>query len=112
MRRSPFGPAKPCHVGFRPGLIEEDETPGVDEPLIAPPARSMAAYVPTILLARNERLFLNVTPILEETAHHRGLGFDASLGPKAITESLKRDIRLLSPRRLENSRCGMSLEAR
>ena len=58
--------AKPCHVGFRPGLIEEDETPGVDEPLIGPPARAMAAYVPAILLARDERLFLNVTPILRK----------------------------------------------
>jgi hypothetical protein len=58
--------AKPCHVGFRPGLVEEDETPGVDEPLIGSPARAMAAYVPAILLARDEGLFLNVTPILRK----------------------------------------------
>jgi hypothetical protein len=58
--------AKPRQVGFRPGLVEEDETPGVDEPLIGPPARAMATYVPAILLARDEGLFLNVTPILRK----------------------------------------------
>src|SRR5271154_525078 len=58
--------AKPCHVGFRPGLIEEDETPGVDKPLIGPPARAMAADVAAILLARDQGLFLNVTPILRK----------------------------------------------
>ena len=58
--------AKPCHVGFRPGLIDEDQTPGVNEPLIGSPARAMAAYVLAILLARDEGLFLNVTPILRK----------------------------------------------
>jgi hypothetical protein len=56
--------AKPRQVGFRPGLVEEDETPGVDEPLIGPPARAMAAYVPAILLARDERLLWNGPPLL------------------------------------------------
>jgi hypothetical protein len=58
--------AKPCHIGLRPGLIDEDEAPGVDEPLIGAPARSMTAYVPAVALARDERLFLNVTPILRK----------------------------------------------
>jgi len=56
--------AKPGHVGLRPGLIDEDQTPGIDEPLVGAPARAMAAYVRAILLAREEGLFLNVTPIL------------------------------------------------
>ena len=34
----------------------------------------------------------------EEAAHHRGVGFDAPLGRKAIAESLKRHVRLLGPR--------------
>src|SRR5206468_2396001 len=46
--------AKPGHVGLCPGLIDEDQTPGIDEPLIGAPARSMAAYVRAILLARDE----------------------------------------------------------
>jgi len=58
--------AKPCHVGLRPRLIDEDETPGIDQPLIGPPARAMAAYARAILLARDEGLFLNVTLILRK----------------------------------------------
>jgi hypothetical protein len=30
--------------------------------------------------------------IVEETAHHRGVGFDPSLGRKAIAERLKRNV--------------------
>jgi hypothetical protein len=37
----------------------------------------------------------------KEAAHHRGVGFDPSLGPKAIAQNLKRDVRLLSPRGLQ-----------
>ena len=55
--------AKAGHVGLRPGLVDEDQAPGIDEPLIGSPARAMAAYVRAILLARDEGLFLNVTPI-------------------------------------------------
>ena len=58
--------AKPGQVGLRPGLIDEDRTPGIDEPLIGAPARAMAADVRAILLARDEGLFLNVTPILRK----------------------------------------------
>ena len=61
------GPAaKPCHVGLRPSLIDEHQTPGVDEPLIGAPARAVTVYVPAILLARDKGLFLNVTPILRK----------------------------------------------
>ncbi|HZZ24069.1 MAG TPA: hypothetical protein VFE60_16475, partial [Roseiarcus sp.] len=31
----------------------------------------------------------------KEAAHHRGVGFDPSLGRKAIAEGLKRDVRFL-----------------
>ena len=58
--------AKPCHVGLCPGLINEDEAPGVDEPLIGAPSFAVAAYVAALLLARDKRLFLNVTPILRK----------------------------------------------
>ena len=34
-------------------------------------------------------------------AHHRGVGFDPSLGRKAIAQSLKRDVRFLGPRGLQ-----------
>ena len=74
-RRSPFSaqPRRPCpcwssstppREGGR--FIDEDQTPGINVPLIGPPARAMAAYVPAIRFARDERLFLNVTPILRK----------------------------------------------
>jgi hypothetical protein len=37
----------------------------------------------------------------KEAAHHRGVGFDPSLGRKAIAQSLKRDVRFLGPRGLQ-----------
>ena len=58
--------AKPCHVGLRPGLIDEDQTPGINVPLVGAPARAMAAYVLAILFTRDEGLFLTVTPILRK----------------------------------------------
>ena len=51
------------HVGLGPGLVDEDEARGIDTALVGFPARSMAAYVRTVLFARNERLFFSVTPI-------------------------------------------------
>jgi hypothetical protein len=54
--------AQPGHVGFRPGLVDEHQSPGIDAALIGSPARAMAAYVRAVLLARVKRLFLNVTP--------------------------------------------------
>ena len=37
----------------------------------------------------------------KEAAHHRGVGFDPSLGRKAIAQRLKRDVRFLGPRGLQ-----------
>src|SRR5271154_1382508 len=54
--------AQAGHVGFRPGLVDEPQSPGIDAALIGPPTRAMAAYVRAVLLARDKRLFLNVTP--------------------------------------------------
>jgi hypothetical protein len=51
------------HVRFRPGFVDEDQALGIDEALVGSPARPMALYVRPILFARNQRLFLNVTPI-------------------------------------------------
>jgi hypothetical protein len=55
-----------------------------------------------ILLARDEGLFFerHADPV-KEAAHHRGVGFDPSLGRKAIAEGLKRDVRFLGPHGLE-----------
>ena len=58
--------AKPCHIGLRPGLIDEDQTSGINVPLVGAPARAMAAYVRAILFTRDEGLFLTVTPILRK----------------------------------------------
>jgi hypothetical protein len=61
---SPWRPAAQAgHIGLRPGFIDEDQPPGVDEPLIASPSFAVATYVRAILLARDEGLFLSVTPI-------------------------------------------------
>src|ERR1700678_1970723 len=54
--------AQAGHVGFRPRLVDEHQSPGIDKALIGPPTRAMAAYVRAVLLARDKRLFLNVTP--------------------------------------------------
>ncbi len=58
--------AQPGHVGLGPGLVDEHQSPGIDAALIGSPARAMAAYVRAVLLARDEGLFLNVTPILRK----------------------------------------------
>jgi hypothetical protein len=51
------------HVGFGPGLVDKDEAGGIDEALTGSPSSAVAAYVGAILLARDEGLFLSVTPI-------------------------------------------------
>ena len=55
--------AQAGHIGLRPRFIDEHQAPGVDEPLIGSPSFAVAAYVRAILLARDEGLFLTVTPI-------------------------------------------------
>ena len=68
-RRSPFGSLQPrslVMLVFVQGLIDEDQTPGINAPLVGAPARAMAAYVRAILFTRDEGLFLTVTPILRK----------------------------------------------
>ena len=61
---SPWRPAAQAgHIGLRPGFIDEDQPPGVDEPLIGSPSFAVATYVRAILLACDKGLFLTVTPI-------------------------------------------------
>jgi hypothetical protein len=49
---SPWRPAAQAgHIGLGPGFIDEDQPPGVDEPLIGSPSFAVATYVRTILLA-------------------------------------------------------------
>jgi hypothetical protein len=61
----------------------------------------MAADVRAVLLARDKRLFFKRdAQTAKEPAHHRGVGFDAALGPKALAQRGKRDVRLLGPRSL------------
>ena len=61
---SPWRPAAQAgHIGFRPGFIDEDQPPGVDELLIGSPSFAVATYVGAILLACDKSLFLTVTPI-------------------------------------------------
>ena len=63
----PLAPWRPAaqagHIGLGPGFIDEDEPPGVDEPLIGSPSFAVPTYVRAILLACDEGLFLTVTPI-------------------------------------------------
>ena len=63
--RSPFGaqPRRRVILVFGPGLVDEDQPPGIDEPLIGSPSFAVATYVRAILLARDKGLFLTVTPI-------------------------------------------------
>ena len=54
--------AQAGHVGFRPRLVDEHQSPGIDKALIGLPTRAMAAYVRAVLLARDKLSPLNVTP--------------------------------------------------
>src|ERR1700722_7712328 len=51
--------------------------------------------------ARRGSFFKRHANLAKEAAHHRGVGFDPSLGRKAIAKSLKRDVGLLGPRGLQ-----------
>ena len=46
-----------------PGFVDEDQSLGIDETLIGSPSFAVGADVWAILLARDEGLFLTVTPI-------------------------------------------------
>ena len=46
-----------CHVGFRPGLVDEDEALGVEPSLILLPPRPEAGDVRTLLLAWQHAFF-------------------------------------------------------
>jgi hypothetical protein len=63
----PLAPWRPAtqarHIGLRPGFIDEDQPPGVGEPLTGSPSFAVATDVRAILLACDKRLFLAVTPI-------------------------------------------------
>jgi hypothetical protein len=50
-----------------PGLVDEHQSRRIDALLMASPAPAMALYVRTILLARDKRLFLSVTPMRRKT---------------------------------------------
>jgi hypothetical protein len=57
----PLAPRRPAaqagHIGLGPGFIDEDQPPGVDEPLIGSPSFAVATYVRAILLACDKGLF-------------------------------------------------------
>jgi hypothetical protein len=60
--RCPAAQAGP--IVLRPGFIDEDEAPGIDDSLIGAPARAMAANVRAILLALDEGSLWNGPPLL------------------------------------------------
>ena len=50
-------PVGPRHVGLGPGLVDEDQTPGIDPSLIALPALAPPRYVRPVLLAGQHAFF-------------------------------------------------------
>ena len=52
----------PCHVGGRPGLVDEDQLVGVEIELAVEPLLATEQDVGTILLRRVAGLFLRVIP--------------------------------------------------
>ena len=57
----PFTSAAPAvgagHIGFRPSLVDENETPGINAILIAPPLFPPTGHVASILLAGQHAFF-------------------------------------------------------
>jgi hypothetical protein len=92
-----------------PGLVDEDQPRGVDALLAALPTRSVTRYVRTIPLARDERLFLSVTP---RRRKKRLIIEVSALTPRSASNrsqsalSVMSDFSRLSASR--NSRCGSS----
>ena len=96
-----FRAAQAGHIGLGPGFIDEDQPPGVDEPLIGSPSFAVATYVVGDPARMRQGSFLTVTPIrrkkrliIEVSA------LTSSLGRKAIArQSLKRDVSISRPAR-------------
>src|SRR5277367_33295 len=96
-----------------PGLVDEDQPRGVDALLAALPTRSVTRYVRTIPLARDERLFLSVTPrrrkkrlIIEVSALTPRSASNQSQSASSVMSDFSR---LCASR---NSRCGSSFGRR
>ena len=93
---------EPGHVGLGPGLVDEHQTRRIDALLMGSPAPAMALYVRPILFARDQRLFLSVTPMRrKKAAHHRRVGLHPAFGEQPVAERLQRDVRSLAPERFE-----------
>ena len=56
-------PTQPGHVGFRPALVDEDESLRIEAPLESAPLLAGLENVRAVLLAGTERLFLYVKPM-------------------------------------------------
>ena len=88
---------EPGHVGLGPGLVDEDQPRRIDALLMASPAPAVALYVRTILLARDERLFLSVTPMRRKK---RLIIEVSALTPRSASNrsqsALKRDVGFLA----------------
>ena len=93
--------AQAGHIGLGPGFIDEDQPPGVDEPLISSPSFAVATYVRAILLACDKGLFLTVTPIRRKKRLIIEVSALPSLRRQTIAQGLKRDVRFLGPRSLQ-----------
>src|SRR5271165_5807923 len=96
-----------------PGLVDEDETRRIDALLMSPPAPAVALDVRAILLARDQRLFLSVTPmrrknrlIIDVSAFTPGSASSRSQSACRVMS----DFSALSASR--NCRCGSSFGRR
>src|SRR5580700_9361811 len=108
------GPAvEPCHVGFGPGLVDEHQPRSVDALLAASPTRSVTRYLRTIPLARDERLFLSVTP---RRRKKRLIIEVSALTPRSTSNRSQSDLSVMSDfsplSASRNSRCGSSFGRR
>src|ERR1700683_2497153 len=104
---------EPGTVGLGSALFDEHQSRRIDALLMASPAPAMALYVRTILLARDKRLFLSVTPMRRKK---RLIIAVSARTPRSASNrsqsalSVMSDFSALSASR--NSRCGSSLARR
>jgi hypothetical protein len=75
-------------------------------PLWRAPSVSLALAKSPARAAFQSLFFYRDADPAKEAAHHRGVGFDPSLGRKPIAESLKRDVRFLGPHGLQKVQCA------